>query len=306
MTPEAIASAAKDPTAILLGLATLVASLFAGRRALQNNTNVNLRSKRADAIMHCNSRYHELYDLRIRAEDAINSGNIDDSVKTYYGRFWGLKSDQFDYWLADLVDIETFCNWSYQTAKSFYLSFKRETKDGTTSFSFDRGWIEIGRLDHVVTNEWFYELTEALRQIGAAWASLERRTEGQTMLHPEDKIHLQSIAEIREFIHSEIAAVLDIAFHESARYRHLLRKGMTLQSYLRTRRKSRTLGLLMKDRASSLRMELPASLLDEVPKYAFASKPKLVERVASRLPYTFRRHMLYRQRQSSVAFRSDA
>ena len=270
-----------------VALTTVVATALAGSRAIRNNTNVSLRSKRADAIMHCNIRYHELYELRMRTKTAIDTN---DTIKAYYGRFWGLKSDQFDYWLADLIDIETFCNWSYQTTKSFSASFRDSTY--AVEGSFDWGWREIGTLDHVVTNEWFYELTEALREIGAAWSVLEARVDDQPMLRSEDELRLESAARLRERIHEEITDVLDVAFQESRPYRKMLRRGMTLQNYLHTRRENRRLGLLMKDRSSDMQTalaEFPPSLLSRVVRYESSRQSRVTSLLKAHLPYAVRK-----------------
>lgn len=98
-------------------LFTLVAAILASSIAvitLRTHAAVNLRNKRADVIMHCNVRYDELYKLRVQLESADREPE-EYEVKSYFRRYWGLKSDQLDYWLAGYVDPETLTSWFMST-----------------------------------------------------------------------------------------------------------------------------------------------------------------------------------------------
>lgn len=114
--------------AYLLGpLVTLLAASIAASFAwvsLRTNSAVNVRNKRMDVIMHCNLRYDALYEVRRIIETnykerptrgTTEREKFDHDVKVYVRRYWGLKSDQLDYWLAGYVDPETISSWLMST-----------------------------------------------------------------------------------------------------------------------------------------------------------------------------------------------
>lgn len=78
---------------------------------------VNVRNKRFDVIISCNGRYDTLYQDRLSIDDHTPAHDI--KVRQYFRRYWGLKSDQFEYWLAGGVDPQTFSNWFMSTLRSF-------------------------------------------------------------------------------------------------------------------------------------------------------------------------------------------
>jgi predicted HTH transcriptional regulator len=109
------------PVAVTIGVAIAAWAVF-------QNIAINQRNKRADCIFHCNNRYDEIYkykssivdkhtlrrasDAKARAttqteEKTTSLGEEPDETRHYYARYWGLKSDEFDYWLAKLIDLDT-------------------------------------------------------------------------------------------------------------------------------------------------------------------------------------------------------
>jgi hypothetical protein len=87
--------------------------------ALRTNAAINLRNKRLDVILHCNIRYDALYELRKEIESEGGELNPENpKIRTYVRRYWGLKSDQLDYWLAGYVDPETISSWFMSTVDS--------------------------------------------------------------------------------------------------------------------------------------------------------------------------------------------
>ena len=79
--------------------------------ALRTNAAVNIRNKRIDVILHCNARYDELYKLRNEIDKEDNIKKKQYLLDSYFRRYWGLQSDQIDYWLAGYVDPETMASW---------------------------------------------------------------------------------------------------------------------------------------------------------------------------------------------------
>jgi hypothetical protein len=75
---------------------------------------------RMTVILHCNARYAELYQFRAQlhhlptgSKDAID--HKAKMVDAYFRQYWGLKSDQIDYWIANFVDSETLSSWLLST-----------------------------------------------------------------------------------------------------------------------------------------------------------------------------------------------
>jgi len=95
-------------------------------------------------------------------------------IDDYYRTFWGLKSDQFDYWLMGVLDHDAFFDWS------FYLAVKIIRENGTKKDdnSFDRlpislrdsweKWSSKGSgVNHGGSNPAFVIFTQKLFEIAA-------------------------------------------------------------------------------------------------------------------------------------------
>jgi hypothetical protein len=147
----------------------LVASVLIAARAIRQNIDINRRNKRADVIAHCNNRYAELFKLKIDIYRDI--GNLDGDLSTrrcidrlsipdwlarkieaYYAQYWGLKSDQFDYWLSGWIDVETFFSWFYSALRRFHEN------ECLGHMNFKAGWQEVGKKDNKIVNDSFLSL----------------------------------------------------------------------------------------------------------------------------------------------------
>lgn len=114
-----------------------VAAIFTGIIALISlriNAAVNIRNKRMDTILKCSDRYNALYEMKKEIEKNLKfiECEIDESsnqkiyfldpqrheLKSYFRIFWGLKSDQLDYWLAGYIDPETLASWVVTTVEN--------------------------------------------------------------------------------------------------------------------------------------------------------------------------------------------
>jgi len=173
---------------------------------LNLNIKINRRNKRADAIIHCNNRYDEIYRYKLTLFDSKDSR----AIKSYFARYWGLKSDEFDYWLAKLIDIETFINWLYLTVKAFQES--EPLGDQQFAVTFLDGWKEVGKPDNDHTNPWFVQLVTALHAI----AELQQK---------EARTHNSR---------SEFTILLDVVERldgKVARYREAMQDDISLKEY---------------------------------------------------------------------------
>lgn len=181
----------------LAPIATLTVGAFGACVALMGlhtTAAVNLRNKRIDVIMSCNARYDDLYKVKTKliykiskqSSDAVVSadeGNIDNidiidnhtseiesnddkysdishEVELYYRRFWGLKSDQVDYWLAGYIDPETVISWFMSTVEAVH-----NPAHSLTGFEQAKlgGW-EYVKDFHMVTNPRLYQIGEEITQ----------------------------------------------------------------------------------------------------------------------------------------------
>lgn len=198
-------------------------ALQTGRKNIAETILINRRNKRADTIIHCNNRYDELYKLRISIREMSGDARAN-AVRAYYARFWGLKSDQFDYWLAGLVDIHTFFDWYASTLRNF-----KENKllvEGDQASSFLYGWEGIGKQDNEIPNPWFSEIIEALLELS--------RSDG-----------------MNKAVFDELLEVIGIAERMSKPYRDQIQREMSIEEYVKTRRELPRLGLLKKDRSKA-------------------------------------------------------
>src|SRR4051812_1290160 len=100
---------------LALGLA-LYGAYYAGR--------INRKNKIADVVVHCMSRYDQIAQQKADIE-AKYTGKCGERLEAekqwflYHRRYWGLKSDQFDYWLSGLIDCETISSWFNSVLKIF-------------------------------------------------------------------------------------------------------------------------------------------------------------------------------------------
>lgn len=139
--------------------------------SLHTGAAVNLRNKRIDVISGCNTRYDALsvtrtgiakeiakHDSDIGSEkDAELPKSIEQEIELYYRRYWGLKSDQLDYWLAGYVDPETLISWFMSTIDAIHNPIEPFDKYSANS----AGWDQV-KLFHQTTNKRLYQIVEAI------------------------------------------------------------------------------------------------------------------------------------------------
>ena len=78
----------------------------------------NKNAKRADVAMRCTERYERLRDTR-GLINKLKRSEKEYQLNEYWGKFWSIKSDQFDYWLFDLIDYDTFNDWCFYLTHQF-------------------------------------------------------------------------------------------------------------------------------------------------------------------------------------------
>lgn len=157
----------------ILTIAIALFALLISFRSLHTSAAVNLRNKRADIISGCNSRYDSLAITKaviaeklskILEEHPIHSEQrvkdlkpIQREIELYHRRYWGLKSDQIDYWLAGYVDPETLISWFMSTIDTVHEKGTSWTTHGEPS----GGWDSV-KLFHQTTNKRLYQIIECI------------------------------------------------------------------------------------------------------------------------------------------------
>jgi len=128
------------------------------------NVFVNQRSKRADVIMNCNKRYDEIYEYKIKVLENKRGRKkrkkrklVRKQVNAYFRRYYGLKSDQIDYWLSGHVDPETILSWFWSTTEALRTGIKTGTTIHGTSYV--AGWDQV-RASHEYINPRLCELID--------------------------------------------------------------------------------------------------------------------------------------------------
>lgn len=127
---------------------------------LRANVGIGLRNKRVDVILHCNLRYDELYRLRKEVEELKVSKSEEGRAlavkleEIFFIRYWGLKSDQFDYWLSGYVDPENIVSWSMST-----VDHLENSQEGGQGLDYKASLPKM-RESHRVTNQRFVDLIQ--------------------------------------------------------------------------------------------------------------------------------------------------
>jgi len=170
---------------------TLVVAIAVGYSAAK----INRKNKMADVAMHCINRY----DVIAHDRSGVSSR---EQAFNYYRRYFGLKSDQFDYWLSGLIDAENMASWSYATLNSFelekHICFMKEGKEECVTFS--EGWEESLTL-HEAPNATFVRVMEKIRDI--AHMNLSRK---------EKYYRLIALLETTERVERDFIRFADITF----------------------------------------------------------------------------------------------
>lgn len=77
---------------------------------------------------------------------------------SYYARYWGLKNDQFDFWLFGVLDHDTFFDWSCSTA----LAFRDEAKLQPARQRLLISWKKWREKDQGAANPAFVQFTDSI------------------------------------------------------------------------------------------------------------------------------------------------
>lgn len=121
-----------------------------------------------DVIIHCNARYADLYKMKsdihiIRHNKNVENGEKESKIailkNTYFRQYWGLKSDQIDYWIAGYVDPNTLTSWFLSTAD------KMDKKNLTEDFScseYVSKWEQISQ-EHEAVNPLFCSVIDYIK-----------------------------------------------------------------------------------------------------------------------------------------------
>lgn len=190
----------------LPGLPAALATGAVAWVAFRTNAAVNIRNKRADVIIHCNNRYDEIYKLKIEIESNIDDPERSKEIpylrKAYFRRYWGLKSDQLDYWFAGYVDPETISSWFMSVVDDLSVASKTRRLPRVGGVTYRESWKEV-RGNHEAIN---IRLVEIVENIVNKISIIEERTHKYAaLLALMDRIENKEsklISELRRDSHS--------------------------------------------------------------------------------------------------------
>ncbi|MDH7975666.1 hypothetical protein QH494_26065 [Sphingomonas sp. AR_OL41] len=152
-----------------LGVFVQMAALLLAGVGAYYAARINRKNKIADVVVHCMARYDQIAQQKADNERKYGitydeSGKITCNTPDYEGyveqnylyhrRYWGLKSDQFDYWLSGLIDCETISSWFFAVLQNF-------EKDTLHDNCFLTNWVKI-RKDHIPHNMSFVHLVDGI------------------------------------------------------------------------------------------------------------------------------------------------
>ena len=144
----------------IIGVGATCVSAIAAVFALLIHSAVGNRATRAHVIAHCNSRYDDLVVYRTLIPSDATSD--DPRIISYFRRYWGLKSDQIDYWLAGSLDPETLSSWLMSTVDALQSKERHQTHVGDKSYK--DSWKDI-KVWHEAVNPTFAEIMKNLAAV---------------------------------------------------------------------------------------------------------------------------------------------
>lgn len=166
------------PGGFITPIASLIAVIVTARiavAALKTAAAVNLRNKRVDVISSCNARYDALAQTKTAIIKSIimlpnpdsdkferEKRAIEYEIDLYHRRYWGLKSDQIDCWLAGYIDPETLISWFMSTADAIHNPIDIWNDFQQTDMG---GWESVQAF-HRVTNPRLHQIVTALSRRG--------------------------------------------------------------------------------------------------------------------------------------------
>lgn len=144
-----------------------VMAVIAAYSAIRASTQSAKQSKIADVVMHCSMRYEDLAKTYSGLlQRGLDTPGAQAALSHYYRRFWGLKNDQFDYWVTGMLDHDTFYDWSYNLASKFLddLESRPGARHKTLTQSWEEWQLNRNRSHSGASNPGFEQFTVALRQ----------------------------------------------------------------------------------------------------------------------------------------------
>ncbi len=162
---KSFAGAGPEDYAQIIGAAFLLPTIYVAWRSLSENERIAFLNTRATVILHCANRYDQLYQDRSAAGIDKYDGRADYndpslvSVRRYFRRYWGLQSDQMDFYMADWVDPDTIRSWVFSLCEAV----RERRDDAPTNFSklMRKGWDQIS-VYHRNVNPVFAEMVDLI------------------------------------------------------------------------------------------------------------------------------------------------
>lgn len=204
------------------------ASVVAAAAALLTDRAASIRNQRSSVILHCSLRYDALYEARAQIdgepleEPLPPVKDANPRVRAYFHRYFGLESDQIDFWLAGYVDPETMSSW--------FVSLVQNLFNGSVAgYSFKEGWRFVAD-HHRVVNPTMSEFVKEF-------------------LEGEEQLRIKPEAD--DEIYARIVRFMEVTEHDQWLLRWKLRK--VFSSTMSARELTATLPEHLKPRVKALR-----------------------------------------------------
>jgi hypothetical protein len=131
----------------------VAASIVLGSIQVYQSNKVARATKTVDVIMHAAVRYNELNNNRPAPASVDEPPDVRGrKIHTWHNTYWGLKNDQFDYWLMGFFDHDTFCDWSSSIYKYFWTNVDDIDLDGHPDLLL--GKIDYAKVKDSYSDSW--------------------------------------------------------------------------------------------------------------------------------------------------------
>lgn len=148
-------------------IATVAAAIIAlfglliAAAATRVNAAMSQRNQQSNVVLHCSLRYDSLYELRSALGEPAkpvldqNVHNADPKIQNYFNRYFGLESDQIDFWIAGYVDPETIYSWLISLSENLY-------DHGVGGYRYESGWNFVADRHRVVNRALYNIITQIM------------------------------------------------------------------------------------------------------------------------------------------------
>jgi hypothetical protein len=101
----------------IISAVALVVTSIVSLTVLWITHNLAKSSKRAETLIHCNTRFEEILNLQ-------SNPNVLKEPTIFYRRFWALQFDQFTYWIHGFISDDVFRYWMMERHDQWMTNYQ--------------------------------------------------------------------------------------------------------------------------------------------------------------------------------------